>query len=62
MSNTMEDLLSGRVSADDVRERLGADVEMARKRLTRMTRRRPLLACAVALAAGYMAGRLVTRL
>lgn len=61
MNHTMEDLLNGRISADDVRERLAADVGIARKRLTRMTQRRPLLACGVALAAGYMAGRLITR-
>lgn len=61
MSNAMDNLFSGRINADDVRERLGKDVAMARTRLTRMARRRPILACVVALAAGYMAGRVITR-
>lgn len=61
VSNSVEDLLHGRVSVDDMRKRVTRDVEVARKRLDRLTRRRPVLACGVALAAGYVAGRLVTR-
>ena len=61
MNHTVEDILHGRVSADEVRHRVTRDVEAAKRRLTRLTRRRPVLACGVALAAGYLAGRLVTR-
>lgn len=62
MSNTVEDFIQGRISTEEMRKRVTKDVAVARKRLTRLTRQRPVLACGVALAAGYLAGRLITRL
>ena len=45
----------------EVQERLRRDLGVARDRLERVTLQRPILTCAIALAAGYLAGRAVWR-
>ncbi len=52
---------SEETSQEELLEFLRTEIGRAERRLDRITKTRPLLACGVALALGYLAGRVVSR-
>ncbi len=60
-STMLEDFARGRISSEEAQEIFLKNARLAERRARRLAVRRPFLAVGIAVATGYLAGRLVTR-